>query len=188
MKLLLNSRSSPAAACTHWQAADPTSPPTGPARATVDHYRALVEVVPGDDALAAFERVRERLLAYDIFPPGLMRHANCPAGRLTEGATIVQRVLLGPLALEMAVRVLAVWERSDGAVREAGLSYVTLDGHAECGVVAFRVRLDKDRRVVLLIDARSRPGLLLTQLGRPFARLFQRVATRAALRRLANYG
>jgi hypothetical protein len=93
-----------------------------------------VEVGPNGNALAAFERVRERLLAYDIFPPWLMRHASCPAGRLAEGTTIVQRELVGPLALEMAVRVLAVWDRSDGVAREAGLSYVTLVGHAECGV------------------------------------------------------
>jgi uncharacterized protein (UPF0548 family) len=186
VKLVLNSRTSPAAACGRWQAADATSPPTGPERSTVDHYRAVVDVGPDGDALAAFERVRECLLAYDIFPPWLMRHASCPAGRLAEGATIVQRVLLGPLALEMAVRVLAVWERPDGAAREAGFSYVTLTGHAECGVVAFRVRLDEDQSVVILIDARSRSGLLLTKLGRPFARLFQRAATRAALRRLAS--
>jgi uncharacterized protein (UPF0548 family) len=188
MKLVLNARSSPAAACERWQTADATSPPTGPDRATLDHYRAPVEVGPNGNALAAFERVRERLLAYDIFPPWLMRHASCPAGRLAEGTTIVQRVLVGPLALEMAVRVLAVWDRSDGVAREAGLSYVTLAGHAERGVVVFRVRLEADRRVVILIDARSRPGLLLTRLGRPFARLFQRAATRAALRRLASAG
>lgn len=135
---------------------------------------------------AAFERVRGRLLAYDIFPPALVRYVICPEPPIRTGATIVQRVQLGILALEAAVRVVDAWDRVEGEMREAGFSYVTLQGHPECGIASFRVRLGGDGTVTVSIDARSQPGLLLTRLGRPIARAFQRAMTKAALRRLAE--
>lgn len=132
-----------------------------------------------------YARVRDRLLAYDVFPPTLVRYAICPAGPIRVGATIVQQILLGPLALEMAVRVVDAWDRSEGAIHEAGFSYVTLEGHPERGIATFRVRLDEAGGVTILIDARSRPGLLLTRIIRPIARALQRTLTQAALHRLA---
>jgi hypothetical protein len=84
-----------------------SSPPAGPRNATIDHYRAQVPVEPGAHAAVVFERFRNRLFAYDIFPPSLVQHAIAPPGSVSEGATIVQRVTLGPLALEIAVRAVS---------------------------------------------------------------------------------
>lgn len=156
------------------------------ANATVDHYQVSVRLAPGANPSAVFDHVRDRLFTYDIFPPQLIHSAVCPSGRITGGTTIVQRIALGPAAPEMAVRMIDVWDRDDEGVREAGFTYATVTGHPECGIATFRVRLDGDGRVLVLVDARSRPGLLLTRLGRPMARLFQRGITKAALRRLSR--
>jgi uncharacterized protein (UPF0548 family) len=184
MRILLNSRFPVSESCPRWGALAGNSPPSGPSNPSVDHYQSEARVAAGKSAVVTFERVRERLFSYDIFPPRLFQAAIDPPVRVTEGATIIQRVVLGPVALEMAVRVTDVWDRQDGKRREAGFSYATVQGHAECGVAAFRVRLDADQRVTVLFDARSRPGTLLTRLSRPVARLFQRSMTRAALRRV----
>jgi uncharacterized protein (UPF0548 family) len=164
-----------------------SSPPEGPINATIDHYQADVRITPEDTAAAVFGRIRDSLFAYDMFPPWLIHHAFCPPEPLREGTTIVQRVILGPIALEMAVRVIAAWDRHDGSVHEAGFTYATVAGHAERGVATFQVRWKEGRDVNVLIDARSCPGTLLTRLGRPAARLFQRAITIAALRRLACF-
>lgn len=186
MDVVRTRRPPDSASCARWGRAAETSPPSGPPDPTIDHDAAPVRVRPGEGAADAFVRVRDRLLAYDVFPPALVRSAICPAGPLRAGATIVQQILLGPLALEMAVRVVDDWDRSEGGAREAGFSYVTLQGHPERGVATFRVRLDEAGAVTVAIDARSRPGLRLTRLGRPIARALQRGLTRSALRRLAE--
>jgi uncharacterized protein (UPF0548 family) len=186
MNLVLTSRSSDSGSCQRWSTAPISSSPTGPANATIDHYDACVQRDPGASPSVLFGRVRERLFTYNVFPPLLIHAVVCPSGRITEGTTIVQRIMLGPVALEMAVRVIAVWDREDDGVREAGFTYVTVAGHPERGIATFRVRLHEDGRVLVLIDVCSRPGLLLTRLGRPVARLSQRGITRSALRRLAR--
>ncbi|HZU11929.1 MAG TPA: DUF1990 family protein [Chloroflexota bacterium] len=186
MRLVLTWRSPPSASCARWSSTPETSSAEGPANATVDHYEAAVVGRPGDSSWYAFDRARYRLLRYDIFPRRLIRYALCPPDTLREGATIVQRIVLGPVSVEMAVRVIDVWDREEGNVREVGFTYATLVGHAECGVATFRVRRDQDQGVRILIDVRSRPGTRLTHLARPVSRLFQRAITRAALRRLAR--
>lgn len=132
--------------------------------------------------------MRRRLLEYDVFPPTFMLHARCPAGPIEAGTTIVQRVQAdGLFALEMAVRVTRTWDTDGPTVREAGFTYITLQGHAECGVESFRLQLDHTTgSMTLLIDARSTPGLWLTRLGFPVARVIQRSLTRAAVQRLTS--
>jgi uncharacterized protein (UPF0548 family) len=152
----------------------------------VDHYQAQLSVEPGSAAVAAFERLREQMFAYDIFPRWFARALICPSGRITDGATIVQRVGWGPLVMEMAVRVIDVWDQDDGLLREAGFRYATIAGHAERGVASFAVRLGDDGHIEILLESRSRPGTRLTALGRPVARLIQRGMTRAALGRLSD--
>jgi uncharacterized protein (UPF0548 family) len=147
-----------------------------------------VQLAPGDDPPDVFDQLHRRLLAYDIFPPRLVHAAIWPSGPLRPGATIVQRVVVGPLGLESAVRVMESWDRSLEAGREAGFAYVTLPGHPERGVASFAIRLDALGRVQVHFEVRSEAGLLLTRLGRPVARLFQRSLTRAALRRLTTRG
>jgi uncharacterized protein (UPF0548 family) len=193
MHLVLTSRPPDAASCARWGRAPKTSPCVGPADAIVDHYEAPARIGPSDTPCGVFTRLRDRLLAYDVFPPSIVQATICPEGRITAGATIVQRILLGPLALEAAVRVIDVWDRvagesagAPGSVRAAGFRYVTLRGHPECGVASFEVRAQASGEVTVLLDARSRAGTWLTRLGRPFARRFQRAMTQAALRRLAD--
>ena len=129
-----------------------------------------------------FGRLRERLLAYDIYPRSALLYAITPFGRLASGSTIVQRLQLGLVAIEGGVRVVYVWDSET----RSGFAYVTLEGHPDCGVEWFGVGLDADGRVRIEIQARSRPGQLLTWIGLPVARAVQVVLTRAALRRLAR--
>lgn len=185
MRLVNQTRAPIEAACQRWASLPTTSPPSGPSGGTVDHYEAIVPPFPGQDAADTFNRIRERLFTYDIFSPRLVQYAICPPGHVAEGATIVQRVKFGRVALEMAVRVIAVWDRHDGTVREAGFRYATVQGHAERGIASFGVSLDAEQRVTVVIEAHSRPGTLLTRAGQPGARRFQRAITRAALRRLS---
>jgi uncharacterized protein (UPF0548 family) len=193
MNLVLAARPPGADRCARWSRAPTTSSPSGPPDAAVDHYQAKARVRPGETPSTVFVRLRDRLLAYDIFPPGIVQATICPAGTIAAGATIIQRIVLGPLALEAAVRVIEVWDRpvasgagATGGGSVAGFRYVTLRGHPECGVASFEVRVEPSGAVMVLLDARSRPGTWLTRLGRPFARRFQRALTRAALRRLTD--
>lgn len=193
MSLVLASRPLDAASCEPWTRVPRSSPLCGPPDATIDHYEASAKIARGDTPAAVFARLRDRLLAYDVFPPGIVRAAICPEGRVAAGATIVQRIGFGPLALEAAVRVIDVWDRvagdaegAPGAVRMVGFRYVTLQGHPECGVASFEARVGSTGNVTIVLGARSRLGTWLTRLGRPFARQFQRAVTRAALRRLAD--
>ena len=153
---------------------------------TVDHYVRTI-ATSSESADDRFHRLESRLLRYDIFPPNLMRATVCSAdGRVHEGTTIVQRVAIGPFTLESAVRVQAVWHLDDADNVETGFSYVTLAGHPERGVSSFRVARDGAGQIVFAIDARSQPGSLLTRVGSPFARRFQRRATEAALEYFAS--
>ena len=186
MKLVLGRQPLSSAACRHWGSATVTSPPSGPEGPTIDHYAARARIGTEDSPQTVFSRVRDRLLTYDVFPSAVISYTICPDAPIRTDAIIVQRVHLGPLAFEAAVRVIDVWDRTEANVCEAGFSYVTLQGHPECGVATFRVRLDGDGTITVYIDARSRPGILLTRLGRPFARTFQRLITKSALRRLVE--
>jgi uncharacterized protein (UPF0548 family) len=184
--LVLAARPLGEAACARWARMRPSSPPSGPRRATVDAYVGQARVRPGETPEAVFERVRGRILGYQIFPPRLVGYTICPAGPVQVGAIIVQRLRLGPFGCEMAVRVIDVWDTRSGGVADAGFQYVTLRGHAECGIASFGVRLEANGTVTVRIDVRSRAGLLLTQLGRPVARRVQQRLTRAALARLCR--
>lgn len=172
--------------CQLWLGTPLSSTAAGPDHPTIDRYAGRAIVRPGESSLETFARVSERLFHYDIFPPRLIQGTICPPGSIARGSTIVQRMLFGPFALEMAVRVDATWDRQTGALREAGFSYITLAGHAEQGVASFEVAHDERGRVTVTLAARSRPGLLLTRLGRPVARPLQQALTRMALRRLCD--
>ena len=139
-----------------------------------------------EDADAAFERIRARLFAYDIFPSRVMRNVICPGPAIERGTLIVQQVGIGPLRLEFAVRVVEVWDRATDGQRDLGFRYVTLAGHPERGVASFAVHRDESEVVRLTLDARSQAGTLLSHLGRPIARPAQLAITKAALKRLVE--
>jgi uncharacterized protein (UPF0548 family) len=173
-------------ACQRWARAPSTSSSAGPANCVVDHHQADVKLADSERPDAAFRRLRSRLLSYDIFPPGFLRFVICPPGALVVGSVIVQRVGVGPVALESAVRVVDVWQRQADREQQAGFTYVTLAGHPERGAASFEVRMERDETIRLILDARSTPGSITTRLARPIARSIQLALTRAALRRLAR--
>jgi uncharacterized protein (UPF0548 family) len=110
-----------------------------------------------------------------------MRGHVCAAdGRVAGGATIIQRVLLGPLAMEMAVRVVDVFdERSVGG--SVGFTYGTLEGHSERGLATFAVDPEGADGLLFRIESWSSPAGVAGFLGRPIARKVQRRFTGEAL-------
>jgi uncharacterized protein (UPF0548 family) len=150
-----------------------------------DRYDAIVRLQPGETAAEAFQRVKRRLVAYDVFPPRVLRYALCPAGTLEKDAVIVQRFGFSSVWLEFAVRVVDIWDRETARGRSAGFTYVTLAGHPEQGAESFSVELI-DSRVRVTVEARSRPGTLLTRIGRPVQRSLQVRLTKAAVRRVSG--
>jgi uncharacterized protein (UPF0548 family) len=93
------------------------------------------------------------------------------AGPVEEGA--VARLFLGPgrLAITAPARVVYVVDEPD----RRGFGYGTLPGHPESGEESFVVSIRPDGSVVFSVTAFSRPATLLTRLGGPVARGFQRV-------------
>src|SRR4051812_5562743 len=70
-----------------------------------------------------FARAVEALLSYRIFAPHRMYAHVCSSDRrVAVGATIVQRVVFGPVAIETAVRVIEVDRSQD----RASFAYATL--------------------------------------------------------------
>jgi uncharacterized protein (UPF0548 family) len=134
-----------------------------------DRYEGLVR--------GSIESALARLVRYDIFPPTRLRSRVCtPDGLVALGATIVQRVRLGPIALETAVRVI----EHQLTAQSGRFAYATLEGHPERGIASFEVEHDgADLRFIA--QAWSRPGNLPARIGRPLARSFQRAITREAL-------
>ena len=129
------------------------------------------------DFVGDFERAVEALLAYEIFAPHRMIARVCtPAGRVAVGATIIQRLFLGPVSIESAVRVIEV----DRTLDAASFAYATLKGHPELGVASFAVRR-AGTAVRFEAQAWSRAGHWLAALGRPIARAIQRSITREAV-------
>jgi uncharacterized protein (UPF0548 family) len=149
--------------------------------------RASIEL--GANASAeAYAALRERAVAqvlrYEVFAPHRMVFAvESGSGRVEAGKVIVQRVCVGPVAVEMAVRVLDVFERGVSAFRETGFQYVTPEGHTERGVASFFVREALDTpRLSFHLETVSGPGHWLARLGSPLARWLQVRVTKEALR------
>jgi uncharacterized protein (UPF0548 family) len=186
MRLVLSRQPPGPEACARWLDAPATSPPEGLPTGIYDRYEAQVHCRRGESADAAFERIRGRLFAYDIFPRSLIRFALCSGRRIELDGLIIQRAGVGPIRLESAVRVVDLWDRDAGDAREAGFRYVTLAGHPERGVASFAVRRDSSGDVQLTLDARSQAGAAMARLGRPVARRVQLAATHAAMKRLAG--
>jgi len=125
-----------------------------------------------------FDRAAEALFAYRIFAPQRMYAHVCTAdGRVALGATIVQRIVLGPAAIETAVRVIELDRTSDRAY----FAYATLHGHPERGIASFAVVRTATGQT-FEAHAWSRAGTWLTTVGRPVSRLLQRALTREAVR------
>ena len=166
-------------ACAHWPACSPTVP--ADSREGVHDSYAIALTVAGEDSGTVLEKAIRALREYRIFPANRMRHAFCPSAQeLTSGTTIVQRVFVGPLAVEMAVRVIDVFDHR-GEDRRIGFTYVTLEGHMERGIATFSLRLSRTNEVTFHIESWSRPGNWLAALAQPLARAVQKRFTKEAL-------
>lgn len=167
--------------CGYWSRQPDTDDLDG-SEGVIDSYSVRVVGVPGQSAHDLYRRTVDRLWSYDIFPPDLMRSTLCSDDVLVrEGVVIVQRVKVGFVVMEAAVRVVRVWHDGSIDAEESGFTYATVRGHPEMGVSSFWVSRSGEV-VEFHIEARSQPGTLLTRLGSPVSRAFQRAATRAALR------
>lgn len=146
-----------------------------------DRYTTRIACQDGEPRAAAREKAAKALLRYRVFPPDRMRAHVCTGdGRVTAGATIIQRVLMGPVALEMAVRVLEVFdERKAGG--STGFTYGTIEGHSERGVATFAVSDDGADGLLFSIESWSSPAGLLASLAAPIGRKVQQKFTGDAL-------
>lgn len=159
-----------------WQRRPITAADTEIAEWPLDEYVTLAPrpSVGAWNGAAAFDRVRDRILDLRLFPPeSIVLHADTPDGRAALGATVVQRLFLGPLGLESGVRITQLEDGWDAGSRHVSLTWATLEGHPERGVETFSASLGGDGAIRLGIRARSRPGLLLVRLVSPFARRLQ---------------
>jgi uncharacterized protein (UPF0548 family) len=168
-----------------WSSRQPTATLTD---RTGRHDRYSVELPMPSSSFAEgtpslLERARDALLRYDIYAPRRMRSAVCsPDGRVCVGALIIQRVCVGPIAVETAVRVVDVFEASE--MRRVGFTYVTLQGHVEKGVASFLVARHDDaagQRLTFNIESWSTSARGMAQAIAPLSRLVQKAISREAL-------
>jgi len=154
----------------------PSPPASLAAVYNVDHYAFGM----GQGA-ERFARAGEALLAWRHFDiPWIEFYgASAPAA---EGQVVATLVPIAGLWFLNPCRV--VYVRRSESVTE--FAYGTLYGHPERGEERFRVVCDAATQAVRFeIDAFSRPALLLTRLGAPFARRVQRRFAKSAAAALA---
>jgi len=124
-----------------------------------------------------FQHATDLLLIYRVFAPRRKYHCVCtPDHRVALGATIVQWVVIGPVAIEAAVRVIEL----ESTNRLVSFTYATLCGLTERGIASFAV-IRNNERATFEAQAWSRAGNWLTIIGRPLSRASQRAFTRAAI-------
>ena len=169
--------------CARWDRTELSVLEEDAKKGVFDRYSVELVGRPGEASDSVFERARRALLAYRIFPALRMRYCVCtPDQQIVPEATIIQRVILGPVRIEMGVRVLEVIDRRTRDERRVGFTYATLKGHAERGIATFYVRQEHPTGSVSFnIESWSRPGNWLASCMRPFARFVQKKFTSEAL-------
>ena len=136
---------------------------------------------------AVFERAREALWRWEMFPPGWTRvEAHGP---IEEGRTVLVLIRIFGLWWLNSARIVYVIDEP----RRAGFAYGTLPAHVERGEECFSVEWLPDDSVWYDLCSFSRPRLWLARAARPLARSQQRrfvresqAALRAALGREAS--
>ena len=165
--------------CVWWDQVELSVSPGAMRRGLFDRYSIDLN---GHNA-EVFHRAADVLLSYRIFPPSRLQAFICnPERRAALGATIVQRVLLGPIGFEVATRVTDVFDVENGGEHRVGFTYATLRGHPERGIATFTVRREElSGRVSFTIETWSRPGNWLSVALRPLARFIQKQSNKEAL-------
>jgi uncharacterized protein (UPF0548 family) len=154
-----------------------TVPPTG---YDVDHNR--IKLGEGEEI---FTRAGTALRRWEHFRLGWVE-AWSPESPIQTGAPVAVVARTFGLWWLNAARVVYVVDEP-GPIRRSGFAYGTLPDHAESGEERFLIEWDQASGEVWYdILAFSRPHLLLTRLGYPFARRVQErfaKASAAAMRR-----
>jgi uncharacterized protein (UPF0548 family) len=126
-----------------------------------------------------FEEAAELLMTWQVpVRAGLRVAPSAPRVALDE--VVEMRLGVGPVAIRIPCRVVAVVDEPD----RVGFAYGTLPGHPERGEELFLLERGAQGEPVFTIRAFSRPGTVLTTVGGPAARWFQRLMTRRYLRAL----
>jgi uncharacterized protein (UPF0548 family) len=133
-----------------------------------------------------FGRVRDAMLAYAFFPPSRLTGVVATGdGRMVPGATIVQRVRVGPVGFESGARVVGLADGVDEAGRRfIRFSYATLEGHPEQGIATYAAQETGAGDVRVLVVTRSRASAWWARLGWPVTRRIQLRTNRAVVERL----
>jgi uncharacterized protein (UPF0548 family) len=150
-----------------------------------DYYVKDFSALGGADAL--FEKLSGDLFQYKIFPKSVMKFViGSPTGTIEKDVLIFQRVKLGPICINTAVKVLRTIKEETAFHRKSEFRYGTLVGHPEKGEAWFRVTLDKTTQLVKFeMGASSTAGNFLARLGTPMTRFIQKTMTLMALK---NFG
>lgn len=169
--------------CEHWAALPETATAAALDLPGTDTYELDLHGPDGEPGSTTFERAADLLFAYRMFPAERLVARLCSeSGWVEEGATIVQRIFLGSLAVESGVRITEVFDEPIWSGRRIGFIYVTLHGHPERGAASYALLLHDDDRLQLIVTANGRPAAVLARLAGPITRLLQVRATREALR------
>ncbi len=137
-----------------------------------------------DNANALFDKLSKDLFQYKIFPASIMKHKVCTEGGTIErDALILQRIKLGPICINTAVKVLEKIQEDTSDLKRSEFRYGTLLGHPEKGEAWFRLTLNKASRLIKFeMGASSKPGNILSSLGTPISRYLQKTITQLALK------
>ncbi|MBA2283233.1 MAG: DUF1990 domain-containing protein [Acidimicrobiia bacterium] len=128
------------------------------------HHRLVRALGEGEDV---FARAATGVRAWEAHRgAGVDVHPGDPPAL---GATVVQRIALGPATVLACCRVVAVVDEP----RRSGFAYGTLPLHPERGEESFVVALDDDGTVRFRVVAFSRFAHPLTRLGAPVTRRVQ---------------
>lgn len=147
-------------------------------RYDVDHHRFDL-----GQGRALFERARSALSAWRHFEIRWLELHG--ASQVAPGQVVATLMSAAGLWFLNPCRVVYV-ELPPGADC-ACFAYGTLHGHAECGEERFRVSFDAvNGNVSYEIDAFSRPAIVWTKLGYPFARRLQKRFAASSARALAR--
>jgi uncharacterized protein (UPF0548 family) len=125
---------------------------------------------------AAFRAAGDAILSLDMQRgAGLGMRADHEPVQV--GDVVRIRMGLRPFAVSGSCDVTEVFSED----RRTGFTYRTRPDHPEDGTETFQVHWLTDDRVLVTIDAKSRPNSWLTRLGGPIARLAQRVISQRYL-------
>ena len=169
--------------CHKWANKGPNVSNPGSSQLLADTYSLELSPNDGETDDRLFARATNLLFQYRIYPPHILVSKLCkPDGKMAAGTTIIQRIMLGPVWLEAAVRVTDVTENKSAESGRASFTYTTLDGHPERGTACFAIEHESHRHgVVFSIETKSEPGHWMISALRLLTTQVQKRSNRAAL-------